>query len=156
MLSSFSLKIRPILIPVSAIANNDVTIRYLIGPRRETTWVRKVKSLYNKFQAEYVETVACRASVREREERRVVGGAEKRKPRFYRIVGFAGKRFLYFLPFPSSDLFLLSFQLPRNNSIGKALLRPVYCTATTCYAGHGNNRQLQIPEGGTRPIFGYR
>ena len=70
MLSSFSFKIRPILIPVSAFANNDVTIRDLIEPRRENTWVRKLKSLYNKFQGEYVETVACRASVREREERR--------------------------------------------------------------------------------------
>ena len=110
--SSFSLKILPILIPASAIANNGVTIRDLIGRgEKKSGWGKRKVSTRN-FKGEYVETCCLcnerfRSSdeycVKERNERKEE--TEKYYGAFHSIEGFAGKRFHFFPPPPSSFLF---------------------------------------------------
>ena len=54
--SSFSLKIRPILIPASAIASNGVAMRDLIGRDEKTRGRGKRKVSTTNFRGEYVKT----------------------------------------------------------------------------------------------------
>ena len=58
--SSFSLKIRPILIPARAIANNGVTIRDLIGRDEKTRGRGKRKVSTTNFKGGYVKTRCLR------------------------------------------------------------------------------------------------
>ena len=130
---SFSLKIRLLPIPASAIANNAVTIRYLIGRDEKTRGREKRKDSTRNFNGEYVETRGLgnehflssdEYCVKERNERKEE--TEKYHGVFYRIVGFTGKRFLFSPPPPlppHSSFFALSLSNFRsNNSIGNALL----------------------------------
>ena len=124
------IKIRPIFIPASAIANNGVTIRDLIGRDEKTRGRGKRKVFTRNFKGEYVETRCLgnerfRSSdeycVKERNERKEE--TEKYHGAFHSIVGFSGKYFLFFPPPPPHSSFsALSLQLSRNNSIGNALL----------------------------------
>ena len=108
--SSFSLKIRPILIPASAIANNGVTIRDLIGRDEKTRGRGRRKVSTTNFKGGYVKTRCLRNQrflssdeycVKETNEEK----KEKYHGAFYRIVGFAGKRFLFPPSPPPSFLF---------------------------------------------------
>ena len=115
---SFSLKIRLLPIAASAIANNAVTIRYLIGRDEKTRGREKRKDSTRNFDGEYVET-RCLGNerflssdeycVKERNERKEE--TEKYHGVFYRIVGFTGKRFLFSPPPPPHSSFFCSLSL---------------------------------------------
>ena len=69
--------------------------------------------------------------MRESDERRKEE-TEKYHGASYRIVGFAGKRFLFFPPPPPSFLFSWLLSLSNFRAITRSG-RSVYCTAASCY-----------------------
>ena len=119
--SSFSLKIRPILIPASAIANNGVTIRDLIGRDEKRRGRGKRKVSIRNFKRGYVKTRCLRNErflssdeycVKETNE-------EKRKQRniMARFIESWGLR---------GSVFSFSLHLPLHSSFHGCSLSPTF------------------------------
>ena len=125
---------RIILIPASAIANNALTIRDFIGRDEIRRGRGKRKVSTRNFKGEYVKTRCLRNEcfrssagvLRERDERRKEE-TETYHGAFYRIVGFAGKRFLS----PSTSPFIPLFMVALSLS-----LSPKPTSTLTSHLGH--------------------